>query len=85
MPYGYGDLSYIMEYYGYTTAWRMIYTDADDYQNGDVAQVVSWSSAGGSASNVVQSLELNGIDKSASVSGLIVSGAACLLGAAALL
>ena len=68
--------------YVYATAYRFIYT-TDDYQNGDEATAVTWSSLA-SGSNEVQTIELSGIEKSGAFE-FVASGAALAAGVAALL
>ena len=70
--------------YVYATAYRFI--DATgDYQNGDEATAVTWSSLA-SGSNEVQTIELSGIEKFKSGAfEFVASGAALAAGVAALL
>ena len=81
MPFGYDNLSYVMNEYSYTTLWSMISADSSDYQNGDDATVVAWSSL--STTNQVQTVTLAGTEKSGAFA-IAVSSVLVAMGAAAL-
>ena len=65
--------------YGYNTWFSIVPLDGGLYARGDTATVVSFSSAAGSDSNVVQELVLTGY---ANATNIVVSGVAIAIGLA---